>query len=158
MLGRYVRAWGATMADTASSASGPAGNGGQSAAITGWKSWLVSAGLVIVTVVLAACCIFILSSVLAQARLSSITIDGVSLSVRKLVSIGNQWKTTRDQIQAELQLRNDARNGRIKLSVAATNAKNDLAAKKARLDDMLQVLHRRVDATEPAIAAVNGKN
>src|SRR4029077_12541034 len=64
----------------------------------------------------------------------------------------------RDQIQIELQLRNDARNGRIKLGVAATNAKNDLAARKAWLDDMLQTLHRRVDATEPAVAAVNGKN
>jgi hypothetical protein len=33
-----------------------------------------------------------------------------------------------------------------------------MAAKKAWLDDMLQTLHRRVDATEPAVAAVNGKN
>jgi hypothetical protein len=122
-----------------------------------WKSWLASAGLVIATLLLAASCIFILSSVLAQGRLSSITIDGVNLSVRKLVSIGDQWKTTRDQIQTELQLRNSARNQRIDLSVRATNAKNDLSAKKAYLDELLQTLHRRVDATEPPIAAVNGK-
>jgi len=144
------------MADTASSASNLAGEGGRREPKS-WKSWLISAGLVITTVIFAACCIFILSSVLAQARLSSITIDGVSLSVRKLVSIGGQWKTTRDQIQTELQLRNDARSGRIKLSVAATNAKNELGAKKVYLDDLLQMMHQRVDATEPTIAAVNGK-
>jgi hypothetical protein len=96
--------------------------------------------------------------VLAQTRLSSIAVDGVSLSVRKLFSIGDQWKTTRDQIQTELQLRNTARNQRIDLMVRATNAKNDLAAKKSYLDELLQTLHRRVDATEPPVAAVNGKS
>src|SRR5215467_12653222 len=101
-----------------------------------WKSWLASAGLVIATLLLATVCIFILSSVLAQTRLSSITIDGVTLSVRKLFSIGDQWKTARDQIQTQLQLRNTARNQRIDLSVRATNAKNDLAAKKAYLDEL----------------------
>src|ERR1700739_4559854 len=80
-----------------------------------WKSWLASAGLVIATLLLAASCIFILSSVLAQGRLSRIRSDGVTLSVRKLVSIGDQWKTNRDQIQTELQLRNSARNQRIDL-------------------------------------------
>jgi len=144
------------MTDTASSGSSRAEDRGGARA-RGWKSWLVSAGLVIATVFLAAWCIFILSSVLAQTRLSSITIDGVSLSIRKLVSVGTQWKTTRDQIQTELQLRNDARNRQIELSVRATNAKNDLATKKADLDELLQTLHRRVDATEPPIAAVNGK-
>jgi hypothetical protein len=137
------------MADTGSTASGGAGRS--------WKSWLVSAALVIVTLLLATACIFILSSVLAQARLSSITIDGVTLSVRKLFSIGDQWRTTRDQIQTELELRNTVRTQRIKLSVSATNAKNDLAAKKNYLDELLQTLHRRVDATEPPVAAVNGK-
>jgi hypothetical protein len=144
------------MADTGTTAGGGADAGG-GAARRSWKGWLVSLGLVAATLLLAASCIFILSSVLAQARLSSITIDGVTLSVRKLFSIGDQWRTTRDQIQTELQLRNTARNQRIQLSVSATNAKNDLAAKKSYLDELLQTLHRRVDATEPPVAAVNGK-
>jgi hypothetical protein len=144
------------MADTGTSADRGADASGRAAG-TSWKTWLASAGLVIATLLLAISCIFILSTVLAQTRLSSITIDGVSLSVRKLFSIGDQWKTTRDQIQTELELRNKARNQRIQLSVNATNATNDLAAKKIYLDELLQTLHRRVDATEPPIAAVNGK-
>jgi lambda repressor-like predicted transcriptional regulator len=128
------------------------------AATGSWKSWLASAGLVVATVLLAGSCILILSGVLAQARLSGITIDGVSLSVRRLVSIGDQWKTTRDQIQSELQLRNEARNRRIDLNVRATNAANESAMKTERLVHSLQRFHRRVDATEPAIAAVNGKD
>jgi lambda repressor-like predicted transcriptional regulator len=144
------------MADTGSAASrGTSADGGTAG--RSWKTWLVSAGLVAATLLLATACIFILSSVLGQGRLSSITIDGVNLSIRKLVSIGDQWKTTRTQIQTELQLRNSARNQRIDLSVRATNAKNDLSAKRAYLDELLQTLHRRVDATEPSIAAVNGK-
>jgi len=144
------------MADTAIAASLGA-DASRRPVARSWKTWLVSAALVIATLLLAASCIFILSTVLAQTRLSSITIDGVSLSVRKLFSIGDQWKTTRDQIQTELQLRNTARNQRIDLNVRATNAKNDLAAKRSYLDELLQTLHRRVDATEPPIAAVNGK-
>jgi hypothetical protein len=145
------------MADTASSGSNRFGNGGSGVAARGWKAWLVSACLVIATVVLAALCIFILSSVLAQGRLSTITIDGVSLSIRKLVSVGDQWKTTRDQIQKQLQLRNEARNKRIELSIGFTNAKNELSGWKDHLEEMLQTLHRRVDSTEPPVAAVNGK-
>jgi len=103
-------------------------------------------------------CIFILSGVLAQTRLSSITIDGVPLSVRRLVSIGDQWKTTRDQIQSELKLRNEQRNKRIELNVHATNAANETVMKSEGLVRFLQRFHRRVDATEPAIAAVNGKD
>src|SRR5689334_3819283 len=145
------------MADTVMTGRVGAGMSGRTEP-RNWKSWLVSAALVIATLLLAAACIFILSSVLAQARLSSITIDGVSISVRKLFSIGDQWKTARDQIQTELQLRNTARNQRIDLSVRATNAKNDLAAKRSYLDELLQTLHRRVDASEPSVAAVNGKS
>ena len=143
------------MADPGNTASRDMGGG---AAVRSWKTWLVSAGLVVATVLLAASCILILSGVLAQTRLSSITIDGVSLSVRRLVSIGDQWKTTRDQIQSELQLRNEARSRRIDLNVKATNAANESAMKTERLGHFLQRFHRRVDATEPAIAAVNGKD
>jgi hypothetical protein len=145
------------MANTADSASSRNG-GGSGVAARGWKAWLVSAGLVFATVILAALCIFILSSVLAQGRLSTITIDGVSLSIRKLVSVGDQWKTTRDQIQKQLQLRNEARNKRIELNVRGISAANAVATKKNDLDQLLTTLHRRVDATEPPIAAVNGKD
>jgi len=66
------------------------------------KRWIASAILVVATVLLASCCIFILSAVLTQARLSSIAIDGVSLSIRRLVAVGDKWATTRDQILAAL--------------------------------------------------------
>jgi hypothetical protein len=145
------------MADTGSTAGGGAETSRKGAGWS-WKGWLVSAGLVIATVLLAASCIFTLSAVLAQTRLSSITIDGVSLSVRRLVAIGAQWKTTRDQIQSQLQLRNEARNKRIDLNVRATNATNDGAMRSERLVHSLQRLHRRLDATEPSIAAVNAKD
>src|SRR5215831_14372715 len=146
------------MADTASGESGGTRNGEKAGpAHRGWKGWLVSAALVLATVILAGMCIFLLCSVLAQARLSTITVDGVALSIRRLVAVGDQWKTTRDQIQNELQLRNDGRNKRIELSVQVTKAKNDLADQKEHLGAILQTLHRRVDATEPSLAAVNGK-
>jgi hypothetical protein len=122
-----------------------------------WTSWFVSVSLVVVTLFLAACCIFLLSSVLTQGRLSAITIDGVGLSIRKLVAVGDQWATTREQIEKEIKQRNDARSKRIDLNERATNAQNELAAKKENLEQMLVTLHSRVDATEPPIAAVNGK-
>jgi len=144
------------MADTGSTASrGADASGGDIR--RSWKAWLVSAALVIATVLLAAWCIFILSSVLAQTRLSGIAIDGVNLSIRKLVSVGNQWRTTRDQIESELQLRNAARNKRIETNARGVKASSDLAAVLNNLNQMIAILHRRVDATEPAIAVVNGK-
>jgi hypothetical protein len=130
-------------------------NGGNTAAARA-RMW-ISLTLVFATVLLAISCIFLLSSVLSQARLSSITIDGVSLSVRRLVAVGDQWSTNRDQIRKEMQLRSQARNNRIRRDAGATNAENKLAAQKEYLDNLLATLHRRVDVIEPAIAAVNGK-
>ncbi|HEY4921714.1 MAG TPA: hypothetical protein VII40_16550 [Xanthobacteraceae bacterium] len=126
------------------------------AAAGGWRG-AVSFILVGLTLLLAAGCIFILSSVLEQTRLASIAIDGVNISVRRLVSVGDQWRITREQIAQEAKLRDAARNDSIKLNLALTNAENELAAKKEHLDQLLQILHRRVDATEPPIAAVNLK-
>ena len=136
--------------------------GGSSAAAprasTGWKGWMVSVFLVFATIVLAAACVFVLSAVVTQGRLSSITIDGINISIRRLVAVGDQWATTRDKIRDELQLRNDALNKRIQLATRATNATADLADKNVHLTEMLRLLHRRVDATEPAVAAVVGKD
>jgi hypothetical protein len=144
------------MPDAVETGNRPGGDAGGGAASA--KRWIASAILVAATVLLASCCIFILSTVLTQARLSSIAIDGVSLSIRRLVAVGDQWATTRDQIRDEMQLRNEARNKRIQLNARSTNAENELSAKKERLDNLLEMLHRRGDASEPAIAAVNGKD
>jgi len=141
------------MTDTAATASGA-----PRTAAAGWKGWIVSLFLVFATVVLAAACIFVLSAVVTQGRLSSITIDGVPLSIRRLVAIGDEWAATRDKIRDELRLRNDALNKRIQIATRATNATADLADKNQHLTEMLKLLHRRVDATEPAIAAVVGKD
>jgi hypothetical protein len=144
------------MTDTSTTATQrPAGD--VPAPAGGGMRWFASLALVGGTLALAACCVFILSSVLAQARLASITIDGVNLSVRRLVAVGDQWKTTRDQIQRELQLRNEGRNKSIDIAVDVVRAQSDLAARKERLEQLLQIFHSRVDATEPPIAAVNGK-
>src|SRR5579871_2525222 len=145
------------MAETGTGASRSA-DAGRGAAARSLRSWIVSAGLVIATVLLAVLCIFILSSVLAQTRLSSITIDGVSLSVRRLVSVGSQWKTVREQIESELQLRNKARTGRIDLNTRVIAAANDSVLKTERLTHALERFHRRADAIEPPVAAVNGKD
>jgi hypothetical protein len=118
---------------------------------------LVSTFLVLATLVLATACIFILSAVVAQGRLSSITIDGVGLSIRKLVAIGDQWATTRDKIRDELQLLNDATNKRAVLTERSANAKQELTKSSFHLTQLLRTLHGTVDETEPAIAAVKGQ-
>ncbi len=141
------------MADTAAT-----GSGAPRTAAAGWRGGVVSVFLVFATVALAAGCIFVLSAVVTQGRLSSIAIDGVPLSIRRLVAIGDQWATTRDKIHDEIGLRNDALNKRIQIATRATSAATDLADKDEHLTEMLKLLHRRVDATEPAIAAVLGKD
>ncbi len=146
------------MPEAGESGSRPADNGRRPAiAAAGWTNWFVSVCLVFATLILVACCVFLLSSVLTQGRLSGIAIDGVNLSIRKLVAVGDQWATTREQIEQEVRQRNDARSKRIDLSEHATNAENELSAKKTRLEQLLVTLHHRVDAAEPSIAAVNGR-
>src|ERR1700761_4478961 len=96
---------GATVSDVTHDAGGWPASADRSGA--SWKVGIVSTFLVFATLVLATACTFILSAVVTQGRLSSITVDGVSLSIRRLVAIGDQWATTRDKIHDELLLRND---------------------------------------------------
>jgi hypothetical protein len=63
------------------------------------REWITSTILISFTSFVALACVVALSSTLTQTRMSSITIDGVPLTIWKLDDIRVQWAKVRDAIQ-----------------------------------------------------------
>lgn len=59
---------------------------------------LMSSLLIAFTVLVAVACAFVLASTLTQTRMSSITIDGVTLNIWKLDDIRSRWEAARSQL------------------------------------------------------------
>lgn len=129
-----------------------AGDAGAATRIGGLKDRLVSTLLVSLTLVIAALCVIVLSSTLTQSRLSAIAIDGVSLSIWKLDSIGRQWAGIRGQIrdlsdQATIAQRDNSAKVALSTIAAAT-----YGAKKADFDQSLQQFYHRIASVDTDLA------
>ncbi|MGD0720833.1 MAG: hypothetical protein ABR970_07270 [Roseiarcus sp.] len=62
--------------------------------------WAISTALITLTLGVGLLCVLVLSCTLTQARMSTIAIDGVNLSIWKLDDIRKQWSEIRSQIQS----------------------------------------------------------
>jgi hypothetical protein len=63
------------------------------------REWTTSTLLIVFTLALGFLCVLVLSCTLTQTRMSSISIDGVNVSIWKLDDIRKQWADIRDQIR-----------------------------------------------------------
>jgi hypothetical protein len=65
------------------------------------REWTTSTLLIVFTLTLGLLCVLVLSCTLTQTRMSSISIDGVNISVWKLDDIRKQWTDIRNQIHTQ---------------------------------------------------------
>jgi predicted nucleic acid-binding Zn-ribbon protein len=99
-------------------------------------------------------CVIVLSSTLTQTRLSTITVDGVNLSIWKLDSVGRQWAGIRRLIQSQSAQLAETQRDRVEKSARANNAQQRFLAQKIDYEQMLQEFHDRIAGIDPQLAGV----
>jgi hypothetical protein len=135
-----------------SSETGPATDTKTNGKETRLSRWLTSALLGIFTIFVAAICIAVLSYTLTQTRLTSLAIDGVSISIRKLDNIGQQWgRLHRQRDTHELNLA-AAESKRQALVSPKTAADKTYSAAKDEIEGLLVGFYYRIKDTMPQLA------
>ena len=94
----------------------------------GLAAWLTSTILIVFTLVIGLLCVLVLSCTLTQTRMSSISIDGVNVSIWKLDDIRKQWTDIRKQIRAQADSLTEAEKEATRRAFAACGLKLDRAA------------------------------
>jgi hypothetical protein len=108
------------------------------------REWMTSTLLIVFTLALGLLCVLVLSCTLTQTRMSSISIDGVNVSVWKLDDIRKQWSDIRKQIRTQSDAFTTAQE---EFSQAAKeNSEFDLTYRPARtaIDALLGAFISRV--------------
>lgn len=116
------------------------------------REWVTSTVLIVFTIAVGLLCVLVLSCTLTQSRMSSISIDGVSVSIWKIDDIGTQWAAIREQIGEQSQALSGAETG---LSAAVKNdVEHEIKYRPARtdIDARLQAFIARVSAFDEKLA------
>jgi hypothetical protein len=139
------------MATAATDPNAPAAANGEDTP-SKFRALLTSSLLIIFTIATGLLCVLVLSCTLTQTRMSSISIDGVNVSIWKLNDVRKQWTGIRDQmvIQANALTRAEAELSR----VVNEDAENDIKYRPARtaLDGRLEEFNFRVRAFDETLA------
>lgn len=120
----------------------------------GQRIWVISALLVSLTLTVAAVSVVVLSSTLTQTRLSAISVDGVSISIWKLNSIGREWAAIRHLIRDQSNDLGRAQRQRIEVTARYTGAQENFAAQETDLKQMLEEFYHRIKGVDPQLAAL----
>jgi hypothetical protein len=105
------------------------------------------------TLITGLACIFVLSATLTQARISSLAIEGVSLSIWKLDTVRQQWATIRDQQQKQSKALGDAEIKRTETSGQKTAAESEYNIALNDLVTLLEQFNFRVKPFDAGLAA-----
>lgn len=87
-----------------------------------FKGIFASAAFIGFTLLTGSICILVLAATLTQARISSLAIEGVSLSIWKLDTVRQQWATIWDQQQKQSKALGNAEIRRAETSGQKTAA------------------------------------
>ncbi len=115
------------------------GTTGRAAVTIRAKDIFVSVLLVVLTLLISAVAVIVLSCTLTQGRMSSLSIDGVTLNIWKLNAIRQDWQDARDKICSQEQALTAA-----KLALVDKNSQKSVAAQKheAALKALVGILER----------------
>src|SRR5882757_6711298 len=117
------------------------------------KGFLASAVFIVFTLITGITCIFVLSATLTQARISSLAIEGVSLSIWKLDTVRQQWATIRDQQQKQSKALGDAEIRRAETSGEKTAAESEYNIALNDLVSLLEEFNFRAKPFDAGLAA-----
>ena len=123
------------------------------------KSFFASLAFIGFTVITGFACIFVLSATLTQARISSLAIEGVSLSIWKLDTVRQQWATIRDQQQKQSKALGNAEIRRAETSGQKTAAESEYNIARDDLVSLLEEFNFRAKPFDAALtAAIAGQS
>jgi hypothetical protein len=117
-----------------------------------FRTMLISTLLIVFTISVGLVCVLVLSCTLTQMRMSSISIDGVNVSIWKLDDIRKQWTGIRAQIVEQSDALSKAES---ELSLEAKkDAENDIKYRPVRtaLDGRLEEFNFRVRVFDEDLA------
>ena len=117
------------------------------------KGFLASAVFIGFTLITGLTCIFVLSATLTQARISSLAIEGVSLSIWKLDTVRRQWVTIRDQQQEQSKALGNAEIRRAETSGQKTAAESQYDIARNDLVSLLEEFNFRAKPFDAGLAA-----
>jgi len=118
-----------------------------------FKSFFTSLAFIGFTVLTGLTCILVLSATLTQARISSLAIEGVSLSIWKLDTVRQQWATIRDQQQKQSKALGNAEIRRAETSEQKTAAESQYNIARDDLVSLLEEFNFRAKPFDAALAA-----
>jgi hypothetical protein len=116
------------------------------------REWLTSVILITFTSLIGIGCVIALSSTLTQARMSTITIDGVPLSIWKLDDIRVQWAEIRDVIRNLSEGITAAERDRVDHTAVAAKAEQEFRGKQRALIVKLGEMIFRLRTFDPEVA------
>lgn len=123
------------------------------------RRWLTSTLLILFTMTMAAICVVLLSTTLTQTRLSTLTIDGVPVSIHKLNIAAQAWaKSRKRRNQYAAQLENAEQEQLLWTRNAGEAAAEVKIATKA-LENILSGFNHALQRSDPELAmALNKKS
>src|SRR6266496_3348992 len=103
-----------------------------------------SSFLILITLLIGGFSIVFLSATLAQTRLSSIAIDGVSLSIWKLAYVGQQWQALRRQHEDQVRERSNTEHERDDLAATVATTEGNWRQRWEEIGPLLELLSQRI--------------
>lgn len=123
------------------------------------RSISASLALIVITLSIGVACIFALSATLTQSRISSLAIEGVSLSIWKLDAVRQQWVTIRDQQRQQSNALGNAEIRRAETSGQKTAAESQYDVTRDELVSLLEQFNFRARPFDPDLsAAISGQS
>jgi hypothetical protein len=116
------------------------------------REWITSVILITFTSLVGIGCVIALSSTLTQARMTTITIDGVPLSIWKLDDIRVQWAEIRDVIRTLSEGITEAERDRMHHTAVAAKAEQEFRGKQRALIVKLGEIIFRLRTLDPEVA------
>ena len=115
--------------------------------------WLKSFFLIAFTLLIGIASVVTLASTLTQTRISSVTIDGVPLSIWKLEAIREQWASFRTQLANQTAELAKAENRRLDLNDQQSMASAKLISANQNFRQLVQTFAARIQKLDPALAS-----
>jgi hypothetical protein len=110
---------------------------------------LTNAALTAFTLCIGISCVIILAATLTQTRISSVTIDGVPVSIWKLDSIREQWASLRAQVASQSDEIHKAGDQRLELSDKKSRVSAEANSAKQILSQHVENLSYKVQKADP---------
>lgn len=119
---------------------------------------LTSAVLILFTLVTGVACVVALASTLTQARISSVTIEGVPVSIWKLDAIRTQWSSLRAQVARQAEALSEADAQRVELSDRRSAAVAKANASESALARLIKDLSARIQPVDNVLSVALGSD